>query len=265
MEKAGDVHGLSTAHYLAAKHAIEAMTASAYADAIYDDATALLEVGYDAARDYLAVDTATFDVPPVWATQALQAHADDVGGLASAYDRAKMTSILDAALLSGDSARDTATAMRNAFDAGFEVTNEDGDVSRVMRSDAWFDMVARTELQRATNLGQYSLYEAAGVQKVTLQCAEPCDECAEADGVTVELGDAFPGVDQSCPPFHLRCRCVLIPSDADLGDFNGTDEEIATARRGGYASDDEAQAQRDKLSALADKQAARAAKRAAKE
>ena len=161
--------------------------------------------------------------------------------------------------------RRAASAIRNAFDAGFEVTNEDGDVSRVMRSDAWFDMVARTELQRATNLGQYSLYEEAGVREVTWQAAAPCDECAEADGVTMPIGEDFPGVDVDIPPAHPRCVCVLIPSDADLGDFNGTDEEIATARRGGYASDDEAQAQRDKLSALADKQAARAAKRAAKE
>ncbi len=260
-----DVSALTTAQYLAAKHAIEQMTPDAYGDTIYDDAAALLEIGHATARDYLLLDSSTFDVPPVWATQALREHADDVANLASAYDREKMTSVLDAALLNGASAKTTAKAMKEAFASGFEITDDDGNVTRVMRSDAWFDLTARTELQRASNLGQYSLYTAAGVQSVTWQAAEPCDECAEADGLTLPIGQDFPGVDVDVPPAHPNCRCVLVPSDADLGDFNGTDEEIATARRGGYASDEEAQAQRDRLDALAEKQAARAAKRAAKE
>ena len=262
VEKAGDVHALDTQRYLAAKKALADMLAAAYADAIYDDGAALLEIGWDGARDELSLDTSTFDVPPVWATQALREHADEVAKLASDRDRATMTRILDAALLNGDSARDTALAIKDAFDAGFEITDENGDVSRVMRSDSWFEMTARTELQRASNLGQYSLYEAAGVQSVTWQAAEPCDECAEADGLTLPIGENFPGVGVDIPPAHPRCRCNLIPSDDDLGDFNGTDEEIATARRGGYATEEEAQSQRDKLSALADKQAARAKKRA---
>jgi hypothetical protein len=180
-----------------------------------------------------------FDVIPTWAITELQKNIEEIAGLAAERDRKTLSDQLTKSLAEGMSSKDTASALRNAFDAG--ITTYDGKIAvRTVPADSWFDMVARTELQRASNLGQYALYEAAGVESVRWQAAEPCDECADADDVVLPLGEDFPGVDVDMPPAHPNCRCVLVPSDDDLGNFGGSAEDRAAARRGNQpASDDD--------------------------
>ena len=263
-EKASnDVDALPRAKYAQAKKAAEDTNSSAYADVIYTDAAALAEIAWDDSAELLGADLG-FDVAPGWAAKALRTHADEVGGTIADNDRRTMLDVLGNALANGWSAKDTGTALKSAL-APMTSYDDDGKPVRTLDSDSYFDMVARTELQRASNVGQFALYEKAGVQNVTWVAAEPCDLCAEADGVTLPLGETFPGVDVECPPSHPRCRCILSPSDEDLESVDYDDDDRAQARRGGYASDEEAQAQRDKLQALADKQAERAARRKAKE
>ncbi|MDB5069610.1 MAG: phage putative head morphosis protein family [Candidatus Eremiobacteraeota bacterium] len=198
-----------------------------YADALYDDMTALVEVAYKDAARLLDV-TSSFDVPPKWALEHVREAADHVASLIDERDRAALTTVLEDALTEGLSAADTAQRLHDAFDV--IATPE-----RTTRSDAWFDTVARTELQQAANDGQRALYEAAGIQTVRWQAAEPCDECAAYDDEVYALDD----VPEGGPPIHPNCRCVLVPMDEDLGDHRGSAEDRAAARRGNQPDDTE--------------------------
>jgi SPP1 gp7 family putative phage head morphogenesis protein len=206
--------------------AIAALESSAYVDSLFDEVSDLVHVVYGDAAELLDVTSSVSDVPPVWAIDHVKDAADHVGSLIEERDKAALTAVLEDALTAGLSSRDTATALKDSFET-IRTTADDGAV-REQRSDSWFTTVARTELQRAANAGQTSLYEAAGVEKVRWQAAEPCDECAPYDDEVYALDD----VPEGGPPLHPNCRCVLAPADEDLGSWRGTDEERAAARPG---------------------------------
>jgi len=227
----GDVAALSTAKYEKLKSAIAELEAQAYADAIYDDGARLVEAAYQNVRDLLALEDG-FDVVPTWALDELRKHADEIGGVLAENDRKTLTGVLEQALTDGTSGRDTAKALKDAYADGVTSYDENGEAIRTLKPDSWYTMVARTELQRASNLGQFALYEQAGVASVRWQAAEPCNACSEADDVVLPIGDVFPGVDVDMPPAHPACRCCLIPADEDLGSHRGTDADRAAARRG---------------------------------
>jgi hypothetical protein len=221
---------LDATSYHVLRSAVDAVSAASYSDAIYDSAEVLVSAGWEGAKSLLSLSTG-FDVLPVWALESVKDSAAHVGKLVTDRDKAKLTQVLESAFLNGDSASDTAEALRVAFSDGITTVLTDGGL-RTAPSESWFTTVARTELQRAAVDGQTSLYAAAGVQTVRWQAAEPCDECAEADDVVMPLGEDFPGVDVDQPPAHPNCRCVLVPADEDLGSHRGTDEERALARNG---------------------------------
>jgi SPP1 gp7 family putative phage head morphogenesis protein len=219
--------GLTPEQIAAIRAAIAELDASAYAASLYDDTSDLVHVAYRDAAELLEVG-AEFDVPPVWAIEHVKDAADHVRSLLEERDRAALTKTLDDALIEGLGARETADRLRSAFD---DVAAPD----RTTRADAWFDMVARTELQDAANTGQRALYDAAGVEKVRWQAAEPCDECAQYDDEVYALDD----VPEDGPPIHPNCRCVLVPMDEDLGDWRGTQDDRDAARRGNQPDDEE--------------------------
>lgn len=92
------------------------------------------------------------------------------------------------------------------------------------------ESVARTETQRATNMGTERAFKEAGVKtKEWLTATDPCEFCAKLDGLRISVGEAFletgdnlPGVENGTynvqyskietPPLHPRCRCTIIAS-----------------------------------------------------
>lgn len=93
------------------------------------------------------------------------------------------------------------------------------------------DMIARTEVSRATGYAQEEVYKeggAVGKQWITADDERTCEFCSEMDGVIVatdenfvEKGDDFAGAsggilsigysDVKSAPLHPSCRCDLIP------------------------------------------------------
>ena len=93
---------------------------------------------------------------------------------------------------------------------------------RMVRRRAW--SIARTEVLRASNMGQQLLWEAAvdagewraqDVRRVFIVTPDDrlCPICAPLDGVRVGLQEAFVsptnGASAVVPPIHPHCRCTL--------------------------------------------------------
>jgi HK97 family phage portal protein len=95
--------------------------------------------------------------------------------------------------------------------------------------------IARTEVMRASNMGNLDAYKQSGVVEAKQWLtAGATDECASYEGKTETLDGSFYSSDSEFmdgdPPLHPNCRCVLIPvvtasadaeqpSDADVSDF----------------------------------------------
>lgn len=228
--------------------AIEAMTYAGYAEALYEAQQLLAELGYAQAMTLVKATAGAstgasidigFDVEPTWALQRLQSESSDLALRVVGREQDALRSVVNDALLNGWTVEQTTDAISNAFAEGYHL---DGD--RHMATDAWSTMVARTELSRASNLGAFDVYRQASVQQVQWLAANgenTCEECGDADGSVVNLGDEFPDVDVDAPPAHPACACVTTPADEDLGSNVGSiddDELRKTAARGGYSADD---------------------------
>jgi SPP1 gp7 family putative phage head morphogenesis protein len=74
-------------------------------------------------------------------------------------------------------------------------------------------MIARTEITRAQNAGNFSVWEDSGIVKsirwISSEDEKVCDVCEGNDGIVVNLGEAFPSGDQY-PGAHPACRCAVI-------------------------------------------------------
>jgi len=71
------------------------------------------------------------------------------------------------------------------------------------------EMIARTEILRASNLGAMTVYDANkdiidSVKILVTNDERTCEICAPLDGEDVG--------DEGLPPFHPQCRCTVIPS-----------------------------------------------------
>jgi hypothetical protein len=71
-------------------------------------------------------------------------------------------------------------------------------------------IVARTETARALVQANIDKYRAENVQSLEWLVGDPCDICAENDGVIVAIGDEFPSGDEY-PPAHPNCVCDVAP------------------------------------------------------
>jgi SPP1 gp7 family putative phage head morphogenesis protein len=88
------------------------------------------------------------------------------------------------------------------------------------------EMIARSEIIRASNFGAEEAYKQSGVvsgkEWLTAFDERTCDQCAAMNGKIVELGrnyfekgDEFMGLkldyeDVGYPPLHVKCRCTIV-------------------------------------------------------
>lgn len=107
-------------------------------------------------------------------------------------------------------------ALQDAFEGGDLDEAIDLIVKAVGDPDR-ADMIARTELMRASNEGQRQAWSQAvddglltGDERKTWIATEvgACDECDALDGETTDLDGEYPGEGGEGPPLHPRCRCT---------------------------------------------------------
>jgi SPP1 gp7 family putative phage head morphogenesis protein len=99
----------------------------------------------------------------------------------------------------------------NAIDEGWSSHRLSDEVQDSQAfSDARAEMIGRTEIARAHVQGNLTAWKASGVvdKKEWLTAEACCDECAELDGMIVDIDDEFPGGDA---PLHPNCMCVVLP------------------------------------------------------
>lgn len=147
---------------------------------------------------------------------------DGRGGLALLLDRAgisirsiaanrldKLAAALAQALRNGDSSGTLAAVLRGILD-----------------DPQWADMVAITELARATSIAAMNTYRANGIEATYWATADDdrvCRLCEENEAQgAVPLGAAFQSGDTE-PPGHPVCRCAPVPVLTSIADIDPAD------------------------------------------
>lgn len=153
-------------------------------------------------------------------------------------DVKKLNSILQSGLEQGQSVAQLGTAISTAFG--------DFKKSQVQR-------IVRSEVLRASNLGQMDAYKASGVvsgmQWLTAPGSRTCEYCAPLNGKTVKLNQSFFKKGESwlgdaetplvldyttikTPPLHPNCRCTIIPVLKDITELSidSTKQELEELR-----------------------------------
>jgi SPP1 gp7 family putative phage head morphogenesis protein len=162
---------------------------------------------------------ANFDVVPTETMTAIADVANRFAFLVNAREQQQLYDLIDAAIANGQTVRGLTQAISDSFNDGYHVLDDDGNVIRVVPTEYWTQTVARTELSRAQTIGQVAIYKAAGVKTMIWQSNHGqtvCDECDEANGDVVEMGEDFEGVDTDQPPAHPNCCCNVLPYDEDV-------------------------------------------------
>lgn len=131
----------------------------------------------------------------------------------------KLATALAAALKNGDSADALARALRAILD-----------------DPRWAEMVAVTEIARATSTASMNSYRANGIEATYWATADDDRVCSsvcepnEAQGA-VPLGAAFQSGDVSSPG-HPLCRCAMIPQVVAASDIDPADLAVVDAENG---------------------------------
>lgn len=210
---------ITPAEAAAISSAIQGLSGELYAEVLWDEMTILVDAGWSNARALLAIETG-FETVPTWALSELEAKVKAFGVLVNQREQQALVDALQVALANGSSIPATAASISDKFAQGYHIYAADGTtLERVIPTNQWSEMVARTELSRASNAGTMALYRAAQIQRVewvTTEGPNVCPVCDEADGTTVNLGDVFDFVDVDSPPAHPRCACGVLAADPDI-------------------------------------------------
>ena len=184
----------------------------------------LVEAGFISAGELLKVSgkietgVETDTVPSV-TLDAIRQKAETFAFMVNQREQQALFDVVDAAIADGQTPKELAGVVADTFADGYHITSPGTGVIKKITTDSWSQMVARTELSRAQTAGQVALYKLAGIGKVrwvTNHGATVCDECDEADGQVVDMGDPFDGVDTDEPPAHPNCCCCLMAADEDV-------------------------------------------------
>jgi SPP1 gp7 family putative phage head morphogenesis protein len=207
----------------ALKEVVNALSPDGWSQALYDEMTILLEAGWLSASEILQeagkIEAGFEGTVPSLTLDAIRQKAEDFAFMVNGREHQALFDVIDNAIATGQTPKELAGVVADTFAAGYHITSPGTGVVTKMPTDAWSEMVARTELSRAQTAGQMALYEAAGIEHVmwvTNQGATVCDECADADGQVLPIGDPFDGVDTDEPPAHPNCCCALMAADEDI-------------------------------------------------
>jgi SPP1 gp7 family putative phage head morphogenesis protein len=83
-------------------------------------------------------------------------------------------------------------------------------------SDSRVEMIARTEFNRAMNMGSLDAAKQSGLKVkkkwLSTEDSRECSICAGLDGKKIDMDDKFRygSFEGISPPSHPRCRCVLL-------------------------------------------------------
>ena len=182
----------------------------------------LVEAGYFSAGELLQASgkiEQSFDVVPSTTLDAIRKKAEQFAFLVNSREQQSLFDVIDTAIADGQTPKELAGVVAQTFADGYHITSPGTGVVKKIATDAWSQMVARTELSRAQTAGQVALYTQAGIEKVrwvTNHGSTVCDDCDAADGQVVALGDPFDGVDTDEPPAHPNCCCALMAADDDV-------------------------------------------------
>lgn len=191
--------------------AIAELNGEPWARALYDNLQILVEAGWANARELLDIKTELKDVKPTFAMQALRDRVSEFTTLINRREQDYLNQLLDQGLSEGWTPKRLSSEISQAFADGYHIYDDSGKLVRTVPTEAWSDMVARTELNRAQTMGAMSLYRAAGVKTVKwVTNGTPCDICGDLEGQT------FPVDEAEEPPEHPNCNCALVADDADL-------------------------------------------------
>lgn len=196
--------------------ALASMDPQKLADVIAQIQKEIFEAGLASASSEVGL---TWDTPPTVALDILSQtdipFSQDIVG----REIAAIKQALSDGIAAGEGIPQLAARIQDTFDDGMHILAQgppdaagERPIVRVIPSDSWAEMVARTETSRAMNAGTMAAYQKAGVAQVMWIAAEDertCPVCEELDGQIVQLGHEFDdGV--TAPPDHPSCRCTVV-------------------------------------------------------
>jgi SPP1 gp7 family putative phage head morphogenesis protein len=119
------------------------------------------------------------------------------------------------------------TQLATSLSQGLGIQETASMVNGLLNDPARAMVIARTETATALIQSNLEQYRAEGVGSLEWLVGDPCDVCAENDGVIVSLGDSFPSGDTE-PPAHPNCVCDVAPVVDEEGAVDSTPaEEVA--------------------------------------
>lgn len=120
------------------------------------------------------------------------------------------------------------TALADSISVGLSPAKSAKLIYNTIADPARALTIAITEGSRAMNLAAMDTYRELELDQIEWSSADPCDICAENDGVVVAVGEDFPSGDSE-PPAHPNCRCALLPVIPDYADTSTIFTDILSA------------------------------------
>ena len=121
--------------------------------------------------------------------------------------------------------------LAQALDEGWSTDQLSRALGTVLDNPAWSDMIARTEIRRATTASSLDSYQANGIQMAEWSIADgnACLICqGNAGQGPTPIADGWDG--STGPPAHPNCGCVLLPvinTDTSSGGYqSATADEL---------------------------------------
>lgn len=204
--------------------ALSIVDPAALAAEIYAIQQQMYQAGLESAASELGL---SFDVKPQRALDALYRYTLQFSRNVVDRELVAIKDALMAGIDAGESSPEIALRVQNAIDDGIHILADNGDLTtnrgmpaissvsgevvRVIPADTWAEMVARTEVTRAMQMGVNDTYAAAGVKYVMFLSAEDertCAICLDMDGEVFPADD-----DEDLPPVHASCRCNTVSAD----------------------------------------------------
>lgn len=197
---------------------VDSMSPDELAAAIHDMQKQVYEAGAQSAQAEVGV---SLDLKPERALDEMYHHTLRFSRLVVDREKVAVKNAILQGMDAGESVDEIAQRIRDSFDDGMHIIDEEGGVARIIPADTWAEIVARSEVARAESAGVIDTYRDAGVTQMMFVAAEDertCPECEDLDGTIMEIDS------EDAPPVHASCRCTTIAiMEEDTGDSGGDD------------------------------------------